>query len=73
MGVALEWAININLRPEWAININLRPEWAININLWKVLMSDTSQIALVARLSGLSGAQRTASPDYFCRMPHFVR
>ena len=45
MGVALEWAININLRLEWAININLR----------KVLMSDTSQIALIRKLYDARG------------------
>ena len=49
MGVALEWAININLRLEWAININVR----------KVRMSDTSQIDLIRKLYDARGNVNT--------------
>jgi ketosteroid isomerase-like protein len=45
LGVALKWAININLRLEWAMNINLR----------KVLMSDSSQVALIRKLYDAMG------------------
>jgi ketosteroid isomerase-like protein len=45
LGVALQWAININLSLEWAVNINLR----------KVLMPDTSQIILIRKLYDAMG------------------
>src|ERR1700757_3265913 len=54
-----EWRPNSLDEVQWSLYLGVALEWAININLREVLMSDTSQIALIRKLYGARGNVNT--------------